>query len=1083
MSPIKTAVDEAVSFEQAMSKIKALTQVKNIRAGDIAKVNQEMSELQETIMHIGATTEFTNQEVAGAAQKYAMSGWSKDQIVGALPTTIDIATATGERDLIKVGDYLSDEMQALGLMKGTPQEISKNVQHYGDLMTYALTQSNNDLESFHQAMKYFAPVGTQLGMKPEEMVAAVMTQADAGIKGSMGGTSMRMASLRMFAPPKAALKALDEMGELSSDAQKGLAEAAAEWEKLGVSEDAGWLDRMKALKEASKTMSKSDFMAKLSKITGVNAVSGQSSLLADFEKFEARLDEMTNGTVNGWAKDTAGIMRDNVATQFNLLDSAVSALANTFGSLFLPAVSRGLSMLTNFANSMNTWVQEHQTAATVVGVLAAAIAGLTVAAAGAALGLAAFSFAASGFAVLKDAITGAAAAMRAFSLGSLLSPPILAAVAAALALAAAAYFVYQNWEKVAPIFSAIGETLSTAFNSAIAALSPALDNLMTAFGRLMPVFEILGAGILSSLMVVLNLVANIGATIISTFANAVATVMNLFGNLGNALASLLALDFSKAGEYLKQALVSAVEGAFNTIKSLVGGLFDTFANIFEPLKLFDNGVRAPSVGGSSGGGSFGSPQQVQAQNVELNAPQIQMPEPPKVEQLDTTAILQPIQDVAAQFPATIQPVTDTMAQFPATMQPLQEGMAQVGTSTQMFNAEMTNSVAANTANNAAIQQATAAETANVAALQQTQAGLAGFNSALASTNGGLTSLSSSSSSAASAVSGLGSAASSAVAALNSAASQAASAASSVVAAASKSVPQNFRGGIYSKGAFLTTFAEKSPEAAIPIDNSQRAIDLWTKTGQMLGQLPGKNFAPEQPPRPQQMTTLEKLQRRRLEQVKAQYEAAKKAGALNHSTRIESPQANSTRIEYDKLGNIIGLNGLKDNVINGGDNLAVIREKKAAQLREWQAKNHSTRVESPRQIPKPYSTRIESLPTAPPFVPNQMPRSIFSGRVQTPNISDLPITQTQPRNYETGILPALTEKLSSGSDGIIPQFLNKLTQAQSESNSSIDLHLEVNIAGNATAEDVNQGIRQALPAVKDFAQELRNYQHEQQRRAF
>lgn len=43
-----------------------------------------------------------------------------------------------------------------------------------------------------------------------------------------------------------------------------------------------------------------------------------------------------------------------------------------------------------------------------------------------------------------------------------------------------------------------------------------------------------------------------------------------------------------------------------------------------------------------------------------------------------------------------------------------------------------------------------------------------------------------------------------------------------------------RGGIYGKGAFLTTFAEESPEAAIPIDGSQRAKDLWTKTGQMLG---------------------------------------------------------------------------------------------------------------------------------------------------------------------------------------------------------------------------------------------------------
>lgn len=51
------------------------------------------------------------------------------------------------------------------------------------------------------------------------------------------------------------------------------------------------------------------------------------------------------------------------------------------------------------------------------------------------------------------------------------------------------------------------------------------------------------------------------------------------------------------------------------------------------------------------------------------------------------------------------------------------------------------------------------------------------------------------------------------------------------------VASNAAGGIYSKGAFLTTFAEESPEAAIPIDGSARAESLWKKTGQMMGLLP------------------------------------------------------------------------------------------------------------------------------------------------------------------------------------------------------------------------------------------------------
>ena len=48
------------------------------------------------------------------------------------------------------------------------------------------------------------------------------------------------------------------------------------------------------------------------------------------------------------------------------------------------------------------------------------------------------------------------------------------------------------------------------------------------------------------------------------------------------------------------------------------------------------------------------------------------------------------------------------------------------------------------------------------------------------------------------------------------------------------IAANARGGIYRKGAFLTTFAEDSAEAAIPLDGSPRAIGLWRKAGELLG---------------------------------------------------------------------------------------------------------------------------------------------------------------------------------------------------------------------------------------------------------
>ena len=45
--------------------------------------------------------------------------------------------------------------------------------------------------------------------------------------------------------------------------------------------------------------------------------------------------------------------------------------------------------------------------------------------------------------------------------------------------------------------------------------------------------------------------------------------------------------------------------------------------------------------------------------------------------------------------------------------------------------------------------------------------------------------------------------------------------------------QNADGGIWDRP-ILTTFAERGPEAAIPIDGSRNAISLWEQTGRLLG---------------------------------------------------------------------------------------------------------------------------------------------------------------------------------------------------------------------------------------------------------
>ena len=81
--------------------------------------------------------------------------------------------------------------------------------------------------------------------------------------------------------------------------------------------------------------------------------------------------------------------------------------------------------------------------------------------------------------------------------------------------------------------------------------------------------------------------------------------------------------------------------------------------------------------------------------------------------------------------------------------------------------------------------------------------------------------------------------------------------SAASAAAGVDISANALGGIYKQGAFLTTFAERSAEAAIPIDGSARAVSLWRQTGAMLGLMPEQaaTMAMTQAPPPMQSPTV------------------------------------------------------------------------------------------------------------------------------------------------------------------------------------------------------------------------------------
>ena len=243
MNPFVGAIEGAMDFEYTMSRVKALTQGENIRSGNLEQVRLEMDLLTKQAQELGATTQFTMTQAGEAMGFLGMAGWKTQQIYNAMPNMLDLATASGS-DLARTADIVSDNMTAMGLEAGkfirTGKNLDRQVEasaHFMDVYAYAMSNSNVNLESLGETMKYAAPIANAYGATLEDTAAMTMIMGNAGIKGSMAGTAMRMGLLRLSGPPKKATKEMEALGISMSDATKMAYETEAQLSALGISLD------------------------------------------------------------------------------------------------------------------------------------------------------------------------------------------------------------------------------------------------------------------------------------------------------------------------------------------------------------------------------------------------------------------------------------------------------------------------------------------------------------------------------------------------------------------------------------------------------------------------------------------------------------------------------------------------------------------------------------------------------------------------------------------------------------------------------------------------------------------------------
>jgi hypothetical protein len=160
-------------FEATMSEVRAIT----------GATGDEFQKLERDALKLGATTKFTASQVGQLQVAYGRLGFTTKEILAATKATLDLAAATGE-DLAKSADVAGSTVRGFGL-------DAKETQRVVDVMASSFNKTALGLDNFTESMKYVAPVAAAAGATVEETTALLGTLADAGIRGSMAGTSLR----------------------------------------------------------------------------------------------------------------------------------------------------------------------------------------------------------------------------------------------------------------------------------------------------------------------------------------------------------------------------------------------------------------------------------------------------------------------------------------------------------------------------------------------------------------------------------------------------------------------------------------------------------------------------------------------------------------------------------------------------------------------------------------------------------------------------------------------------------------------------------------------------------------------------
>ena len=589
--PLALSAKEFADFDDKVRILKAIT---GAAAAETAALTKYMREL-------GATTAFTAEQVAQGGVELARMGFNMSEVKDGLRPIMDLVRATGTETfrLGEVASYASATMRGFGLS-------SEQFAYVCDIMGVAADNSAMDISDLGEAMKIVAPSAKTINEDIKDTAASLMLMANAGVRGSLAGTSLRKVYQSLAA------QSGKTAGLSSEQIQEGI-RGVAELNSMGIAlvDTNGNLRKTNEIMSeiakkarALKTGERINFAPAIFDLRGSLGALALMDKAASLDNCRKKLNE-ASGHNRKIAEDMeqgiGGALR-LIISQFKELQISIGeAIWNTFGQ-------KARNEIVSFMSAIRNLVVENKELASkiVAGIGAVFALGVALFGLGAILKIVASAFGIVSFAVkvcvgtimlamnayllLKNIVIATTVALKAFSIWIAASASVGTFTFALVALtgAFAMLFSYLNLlprmlESVKRNFASVADVVKDAFASIRDSL--AAGDMQGALKVFISSFK------LAALKAVLPL-RQIWASIGPTWEKGILSIVVFLKKAGINVSYFLRSIFMKGWNGILSFIINGLASAAKVILDGLLYIFYGIGTLAEKIGLDDGSIRA-----------------------------------------------------------------------------------------------------------------------------------------------------------------------------------------------------------------------------------------------------------------------------------------------------------------------------------------------------------------------------------------------------------------------------------------------------------------------------------------------------------